>query len=59
MTNDEPDGGPDGSDRLGNGRRRRETGEAIRGGYEAMPQDDGEVGWPDQGTAAMVGEEPW
>lgn len=38
--------------------RRRRTGEAIRAGYEAHPQDDDDR-WSDEATIAMIHDEPW
>ncbi|MGI8793477.1 MAG: ribbon-helix-helix protein, CopG family [Acidimicrobiales bacterium] len=39
--------------------RRRRTGEAIRAGYLAEPQDDFDGGWSDDATIAMINDEPW
>ena len=39
--------------------RRRRIADAIVAGYQAQPQAPGEVGWPDEATVAMIGEEPW
>ncbi len=39
--------------------RRRRTAEAIIRGYQEHPQTEGEVGWADQATVRMIGEEPW
>lgn len=38
--------------------RRRQVGDAIRAGYEAVPDDDAEL-WSDDATIAMINEEPW
>ena len=39
--------------------RRRRTAEAIVRGYRDLPQSEEEVGWADQATVRMIGEEPW
>ena len=39
--------------------RRRRIADAIVAGYRAQPQQPDEVGWPDEATVAMIGEEPW
>lgn len=39
--------------------RRRRTAEAIIGGYQTHPQTEEEVGWADEATYRMIGEEPW
>ena len=39
--------------------RRRATADAIRSGYLAVPQTEAEVGWADQATIRMIGDEPW
>lgn len=39
--------------------RRRRTGEAIIRGYEQHPQREEEVGWADEATIRMIGDEPW
>jgi Arc/MetJ-type ribon-helix-helix transcriptional regulator len=39
--------------------RRRRVADAIVAGYRATPQQPGELGWPDQATVAMIGDEPW
>jgi Arc/MetJ-type ribon-helix-helix transcriptional regulator len=39
--------------------RRRRTAEAIVRGYQAHPQTEEEVGWVDEATVRMIGEEPW
>jgi Arc/MetJ-type ribon-helix-helix transcriptional regulator len=41
-------------------RHRRDTiGARIVDGYLRQPQEDGDVGWPDQATVAMIADEPW
>lgn len=40
-------------------RRRRVVGERIAADYRARPQTEGEVGWADAATIAMINEEPW
>lgn len=39
--------------------RRRSVGEAIAEGYRRIPQRPEEIGWADDATRAMIGEEPW
>jgi Arc/MetJ-type ribon-helix-helix transcriptional regulator len=39
--------------------RRRRTAEAIVRGYRDLPQSEEEVGWADEATVRMIGEEPW
>lgn len=39
--------------------RRRSIAVAIIEGYRRLPQTDGDVGWSDDATAAMIAEEPW
>ena len=39
--------------------RRRRTGEAIVRAYQRSPQTAAEVGWADEATLRMIGEEPW
>lgn len=39
--------------------RRRRTGEAITRGYQQYPQREEEVGWADEATIRMIGDEPW
>jgi Arc/MetJ-type ribon-helix-helix transcriptional regulator len=39
--------------------RRRRTAEAIVRGYRDLPQSQEEVGWADEATVHMIGEEPW
>ena len=39
--------------------RRRRTGEAIIQGYRDRPQSEGEVGWADEATIKMIGDEAW
>ncbi|MBA3653481.1 MAG: ribbon-helix-helix protein, CopG family [Actinobacteria bacterium] len=39
--------------------RRGRVAAAIVDGYRRRPQDDGEVGWADAATAAMIADEPW
>jgi Arc/MetJ-type ribon-helix-helix transcriptional regulator len=39
--------------------RRRRTAEAIVRGYRQLPQTEEEVGWVDQATIRMIGDEPW
>ena len=39
--------------------RRRRIGDAIVAGYRAQPQTPSEIGWPDEATVAMIGDEPW
>jgi Arc/MetJ-type ribon-helix-helix transcriptional regulator len=38
---------------------RRRTAEAIVRGYRDLPQSEEEVGWADEATVRMIGEEPW
>jgi Arc/MetJ-type ribon-helix-helix transcriptional regulator len=39
--------------------RRDHVGSRIVEGYRARPQEDREVGWADEATVRMIGEEPW
>ena len=39
--------------------RRRRTAEAIVRGYQERPQTEEEVGWADEATIRMIGEERW
>ena len=39
--------------------RRRRIGDAIVAGYREQPQTPSEIGWPDEATVAMIGDEPW
>lgn len=39
--------------------RRSQTAEAIIRGYRARPQTEEELGWADESTVGMIGEEPW
>jgi Arc/MetJ-type ribon-helix-helix transcriptional regulator len=39
--------------------RRRRIGDAIVAGYQAQPQIASEIGWADEATVAMIGDEPW
>jgi Arc/MetJ-type ribon-helix-helix transcriptional regulator len=39
--------------------RRRRIGDAIVAGYQAQPQTAGELGWADEATIAMIGDEAW
>jgi Arc/MetJ-type ribon-helix-helix transcriptional regulator len=39
--------------------RRRRTGEDIVHAYQQWPQTAAEVGWADEATLRMIGEEPW
>lgn len=39
--------------------RRRRTAEAIVSGYRDQPQTDEEVGWADEATVRLIGDEPW
>jgi Arc/MetJ-type ribon-helix-helix transcriptional regulator len=39
--------------------RRRRTAEAIIRGYQDHPQTEEEVGWADEATIRMIGEERW
>jgi Arc/MetJ-type ribon-helix-helix transcriptional regulator len=38
---------------------RCRTAEAIIRGYRDLPQSEQEVGWADEATVRMIGEEPW
>ena len=38
---------------------RRRDAEAILRGYERKPQSEDDVGWVDEATVHMIGEEPW
>lgn len=38
---------------------RQRIGQAIAAGYARRPQTDAEVGWADDATKRMIGEEPW
>lgn len=48
-----------GLERLVNEHRRRRIGEAIVAGYVATPQSESEVGWADDATRQMIGDESW
>jgi Arc/MetJ-type ribon-helix-helix transcriptional regulator len=39
--------------------RRRRIGRAIVEGYLRRPQTEAEVGWADEATRRMIGQEPW
>ncbi|MBM3696487.1 MAG: hypothetical protein FJW79_11260 [Actinobacteria bacterium] len=39
--------------------RRRRVVASIVGGYTALPQTEEEVGWADEATRRMIGQEPW
>jgi len=39
--------------------RRSRTAQAIVRGYRDLPQSEEEVGWADEATARMIGDEPW
>ncbi len=39
--------------------RRSQTAEAIIRGYRTRPQTEEELGWADESTVGMIGEEPW
>ncbi|NNL98652.1 MAG: ribbon-helix-helix protein, CopG family [Acidimicrobiia bacterium] len=39
--------------------RRRRTAEAIVSGYRDRPQTEAEVGWADDATIRLIGDEPW
>jgi Arc/MetJ-type ribon-helix-helix transcriptional regulator len=39
--------------------RRNWTAAAIVQGYQTRPQTEDELGWADQSTVRMIGEEPW
>jgi Arc/MetJ-type ribon-helix-helix transcriptional regulator len=39
--------------------RRRRIADAIVAGYRAQPRAPSDVGWPDEATVAMIGDEPW
>jgi Arc/MetJ-type ribon-helix-helix transcriptional regulator len=39
--------------------RRELVGQQIVAGYRAVPQTDAEVGWVDESTVRMIGDEPW
>jgi len=39
--------------------RRSRVADAIVRGYQKQPQTNEEVGWVDDATVAMIGEEPW
>jgi Arc/MetJ-type ribon-helix-helix transcriptional regulator len=39
--------------------RRAIVGQQIVGAYRHAPQTDHEVGWADEATARMIGDDPW
>ena len=39
--------------------RRRRIGAEIVEAYRRLPQSETEVGWADESTRRMIGEEPW
>lgn len=39
--------------------RRLAVAKSIIAGYEKEPQSEVEVGWPDETTTRMIGDEPW
>lgn len=39
--------------------RRRRIAEAIVAGYRDRPQTAEEVGWTDDATVRLIGDEPW
>ncbi len=39
--------------------RRHTIGARIVDGYLRQPQEEGEIGWPDEATVAMIADEPW
>ena len=39
--------------------RRGRVGREIVRGYRDFPQGDDEVGWADEATTRMIGDEPW
>jgi Arc/MetJ-type ribon-helix-helix transcriptional regulator len=39
--------------------QRQRVGARIVAGYEEMPQTDTEVGWADDATVRMIGDESW
>jgi Arc/MetJ-type ribon-helix-helix transcriptional regulator len=39
--------------------RRQQVGARIVEGYRLLPQDEANVGWADESTVQMIGEEPW
>jgi hypothetical protein len=39
--------------------RRERIGAQIVEGYQRQPQSDDEVGWADEATRRMIGDEPW
>jgi Arc/MetJ-type ribon-helix-helix transcriptional regulator len=48
-----------GLERLVDRHRRNEIGARIAEGYRSVPQTDVEVGWADESTTRMIGDEPW
>ena len=46
-------------ERLIDRHRRDRTGRVIADGYARQPQTEAEVGWADDATRLMIGEEPW
>ena len=48
-----------GLDMLIDQHRRMKIAAAIVAGYERQPQTVGGVGWSDEATAKMIGDEPW
>lgn len=39
--------------------QRRRTAELIVDGYRNQPQTEEEVGWADEATVRLIGDEPW
>lgn len=39
--------------------RRDRVGARIAEGYRQVPQTDDDVGWADESTVRMIGDEPW
>ena len=39
--------------------QRRRTAELIVNGYRNEPQTDEQVGWADEATVRLIGDEPW
>jgi Arc/MetJ-type ribon-helix-helix transcriptional regulator len=46
-------------ERLIDRHQRHRVGRAIADGYARRPQTEAEVGWADDATRRMIGEEPW
>ena len=38
---------------------RQDTAAAIIEGYKRLPQTQEDVGWSDEATTRMIGDEPW